>query len=56
MMSALVRSQDESFFRYARLVLTEAGSIALGIICVSSVASIFNGLRRRAEQKKGIGA
>ena len=56
MMSALIRGQDESFLWYARLVLTEAGSIALGIICVSSGSSIFYGLLRRAEQKKGIGS
>ena len=56
MMNALVRGQDENMLRYARLVLTEAGSIALGIICVSSVTSIFYGLLRRADHKKGKGS
>lgn len=47
MMSALVRDQHEAFLANARLVLIEAGSIAMGMICASSATSIFCGLRQR---------
>ena len=47
MMSNLVRGRDGEGFRYARLLLLEAGAIALGIICVASIMNILSGLRRR---------
>lgn len=48
MMSYLVRGQEEAMLESARLLLLEAGAIALGIICAASVMSIFTGLRTRA--------
>ena len=47
-MSFLVRGQYEAFGQYAQRVLTEAGAIALGIICVASLMNIIAGLRVRA--------
>ena len=40
MMSFLVRAQLDRFAEYARLVLTEAGAIAVGIICAASAANL----------------
>ena len=47
MMSNLVRGQEAEMLNYARLLLLEAGAIALGIICVASIMSILTGLRSR---------
>lgn len=47
MMSNLVRGQETAMLKYARLLLLEAGAIALGIICVASVMGIVMGLRSR---------
>ena len=47
MMSNLVRGNDPEVLRYGRLLLVEAGAIALGIICVASFMSILTSLRRR---------
>lgn len=47
MMSNLVRGQEAEMLNYARLLLLEAGAIALGIICVASIMSILAGLRSR---------
>lgn len=47
MMSSLVRGQEAVMLDYARLLLLEAGAIALGIICVASVMSILTLLRTR---------
>lgn len=47
MMSSLVRGQEADMLNYARLLLQEAGAIALGIICVASIMSILTGLRSR---------
>ena len=47
MMSNLVRGNDPEVLRYGRLLLLEAGAIALGIICVASFMSILTSLRRR---------
>ena len=52
MMSFLVRGQYEAFGQYAQRVLTEAGAIALGIICVASLMNIIAGLRVRARGGK----
>ena len=52
MMSFLVRGQYEAFGQYAQRVLTEAGAIALGIICVASLMNIITGLRVRARGGK----
>ena len=40
MMSFLVRGQYEAFGQYAQRVLTEAGAIALGIICKETVVPL----------------
>ena len=48
MMSYLVRGDMTAFAQAARLVITEAGAIALGIICVSSAVNILAGLRGHA--------
>lgn len=48
MMSNLIRGQEAAMLQYARLLLLEAGAIALGIICVASLTSILTGLRRRS--------
>lgn len=48
MMNHLVRADTEAFAGAARLVMTEAGAIALGIICVASLMNILAGLRSRA--------
>lgn len=47
MMSNLVRGQESEMLDYARLLLLEAGAIALGIICVASLMSILTLLRTR---------
>ncbi len=47
MMSNLVRGREADMMNYARLLLMEAGAIALGIICVASVMSILMGLKNR---------
>ena len=52
MMSFFVRGQYEAFGQYAQRVLTEAGAIALGIICVASLMNIIAGLRVRARGGK----
>lgn len=52
MMSFLVRGQYEAFGQYAQRVLTEAGAIALGIICVASLMNIIAGLCVRARGGK----
>ena len=52
MMSFLVGGQYEAFGQYAQRVLTEAGAIALGIICVASLMNIIAGLRVRARGGK----
>ena len=44
MMSWLVRGSNEAFGNAARLVVTEAGAIALGIIVVATLANIFAGV------------
>lgn len=51
MMSFLVRAQFEQFALYARLVLTEAGAIAVGILCAASAASLAACLPRRGRAK-----
>lgn len=50
MMSSLVRGREADMLKYARLLLLEAGAIALGIICVASLMSILTGLRARGKQ------
>ena len=52
MMACLVRGMDDSFVLYARSVLTEAGSIALGIISASTVMRIYFGLGLRIKEKR----
>lgn len=47
MMSNMVRGRESDMMNYARLLLQEAGAIALGIICVASVMSILMGLKNR---------
>ena len=47
MMSNLVRGQESEMMHFARLLLQEAGAIALGIICTASVTSIFMGIKHR---------
>jgi uncharacterized membrane protein YjjB (DUF3815 family) len=47
MMSNMVRGQEEQMIHYGRLLLKEAGAIALGIICVASFMSILMGLKQR---------
>ena len=47
MMSSLVRGQADLGLNYARLLLLQAGAIALGIICVASVMSVVMSLKRR---------
>lgn len=49
MMSNLVRGREADMMNYARLLLLEAGAIALGIICVASVMSILMGLKHRKQ-------
>ena len=53
MMSFLVRAQLDRFVEYARLVLTEAGAIAVGIICAASAANLAACLPRRRPHRKG---
>lgn len=52
MMSYLVQQAYESFGRYAQLVLGQAGAIALGIICVSSLVNVVTGVYARARRYK----
>lgn len=47
MMNFLVRGDYDAFGQRAQLLLAEAGAIALGILSVASLMSIFSGLRRR---------
>ena len=47
MMSCLVRGQAETAMNYARLLLLQAGAIALGIIATASVMSIVIGFKGR---------
>ena len=47
MMSHLVRGRDADMLKYARLLLLEAGAIALGIICVASVTGVLTSLKHR---------
>ena len=47
MMSHLVRGQAEPAMNYARLLLLQAGAIALGIIATASVMSVLMGFKRR---------
>ena len=47
MMSHLVRGRDTDMLHYARLLLLEAGAIALGIICVASVMGLLMGLKHK---------
>lgn len=47
MMSNLIRGQVDSGLHYARLLLLQAGAIALGIICVASVMSVIMSLKRK---------
>ena len=49
MMSNLVRGQEAEMLNYARLLLLEAGAIALGFICVASFMSILMGLVARSK-------
>jgi uncharacterized membrane protein YjjB (DUF3815 family) len=49
MMSHLVRSETEQFGHSAQLVMTEAGAIALGIICVASAVNILTSLHSRIQ-------
>ncbi len=46
MMSCLVQGQYARFGQYAQLVLTESGAIAIGIICVASLANICTGFQK----------
>ena len=52
MMSRLVVGAYEELGYYSQLVLTEAGAIALGIICTASLTNILNGLRGRLNHEK----
>lgn len=52
MMSFLVRDEVESFGERAQLVMTEAGAIAIGIICVASLMNIVTGLYARTRNGK----
>lgn len=47
MMSNLVRGYNGSCLIYARQLLEEAGAIALGIICCTSVMGIITGLQNK---------
>lgn len=47
MMSFFVRGDYESFGQRARLLLSEAGAIALGILCAASLASLAVSLHER---------
>ena len=47
MMNSLVRGRGTDTMHYARLLVLEAGAIALGIICVASVTGILMGLKQR---------
>lgn len=47
MMNYLVRGSYETFGVFAQRVLSEAGAIALGIICVASLMNIIMSLRQR---------
>ena len=51
MMSHLVRGQAEPAMNYARLLLLQAGAIALGIICCASVMGIFMGWQTHLRRK-----
>ena len=51
MMSNLVRGKEEDMMNYARLLLKEAGAIALGIICVASLMGIVMGVKNRKQRK-----
>ncbi len=52
MMSHLVRSETEQFGHASQLVLTEASSIALGIICVASAMNLITTLYARICSRK----
>ena len=51
MMRDLIRGQEAAALSDARLLLLEAGAIALGIICVATVMSIVMGLRNRKRNR-----
>lgn len=46
MMSFFVRGDNEAFALRARLLLSEAGAIALGILCIASLMSILTSFHR----------
>lgn len=50
-MNFFVRGQADEFGRYARWVLQEAGSIAIGIILITSVMQIIGKIQRKLENK-----
>ncbi|POP32068.1 threonine/serine exporter [Lactonifactor longoviformis] len=50
-MNFFVRGQADEFGRYARWVLQEAGSIAIGIILITSVMQIIGKIQRKFENK-----
>lgn len=52
MMRDLIRGQEAAALSGTRLLLLEAGAIALGIICVATVMSIVMSLRTRKHGRK----
>jgi uncharacterized membrane protein YjjB (DUF3815 family) len=50
-MNFFVRGQAEEFGHYARWVLQEAGSIAIGIILITSMMQIIGKIQKKLETK-----